>query len=648
MPKESSNGSLLSGEKVDQYCWPAQEKLTTGQSSVPSGASLRETQLPTKDCQGMPSSSISSDEVRFIGQNGDNASMKKASDKHNDEGELAFTIGTEVMKFQVQSSKFSGRAKRKMSSGKSRTRWSRNGGRNIDALEAELSSLSEKWIKEVMHLGDDGSVSDREEILPAAAAETAKPTQPLILQDKPLVNGMESSTVQDTVGKIPNDQGMVSVLQEIEADPDMTFLGTWTGNGEESDESEEERRKLIVGRISPEMQFFAMKGSHKNKQGRGKKKKKTAASCPFGEEEEDEDAETDEDKNDDEPEEESVMNLKVKKRQKNTCKARIATTPITINDLSSLISIDDTPKAAEILAELQDALGSDLGYRLEKKVVTPDMRQGIFPGPSRRNKKLKFKVIQTTEDIDFRNKQIAENRNKDCEDPTEILHFLRYIKEVQADAQGVSRCESEKNVKMNSIMTIFVEGGKSFRHQFVLFRHLAIHFHDRHFTCEHCGRSFKQGPCVIVDEIKTKNVQEILARKETPFALLKPLEGMPVLCKVIPYSDGRQMLMPATAEELKSSGKVISPVPDADCVGKGIPIQIQVPVVAHVVQEVRDGSLLTRVVPPPCGQKDDSQYIKEHPDGSYEVLGHEEALKLVQQDQSMLPNTSYVQQVVCL
>lgn len=42
---------------------------------------------------------------------------------------------------------------------------------------------------------------------------------------------------------------------------------------------------------------------------------------------------------------------------------------------------------------------------------------------------------------------------------------------------------------------------------------------------------------------------------QTPFALLRPLTGIPVLVRVLPAGD-KQMLIPATADDLKKHGQI--------------------------------------------------------------------------------------------
>lgn len=58
-----------------------------------------------------------------------------------------------------------------------------------------------------------------------------------------------------------------------------------------------------------------------------------------------------------------------------------------------------------------------------------------------------------------------------------------------------------------------------------------------------------------MDPIKTDAMKMAMISGDTPFALLRPLSGIPVLVRVIPAGD-KQMLVPATAEDLKKYGQI--------------------------------------------------------------------------------------------
>ncbi|CAH0719148.1 unnamed protein product, partial [Brenthis ino] len=105
---------------------------------------------------------------------------------------------------------------------------------------------------------------------------------------------------------------------------------------------------------------------------------------------------------------------------------------------------------------------------------------------------------------------------------------------------------------------------------------------------------------VIVDPIKTYHMGVALATRQTPFALLKSDNNTPVLVKVVDTKlpGGKQMLVPATAEDLKIGGKIIlnsednsteSEVIDIESPPADTAVQIRVPVVATVVPRMRPG-----------------------------------------------------------
>ncbi|KAF4525663.1 hypothetical protein B566_EDAN001264 [Ephemera danica] len=131
---------------------------------------------------------------------------------------------------------------------------------------------------------------------------------------------------------------------------------------------------------------------------------------------------------------------------------------------------------------------------------------------------------------------------------------------------------------------------------------------------------------VIIDPIQTKAMMKARAQGQTPFALLKPAKGIPVLVKVMPAPNNKQMLVPATAEDLKSAGKVtVSPSVNST---EGEPmkaVQIKVPVVATVIQKVLDdGQLVIEVEPPSSEQQQKQQQPEPQAEPSEEVQEDEE------------------------
>ncbi|KAF9804360.1 hypothetical protein SFRURICE_011975 [Spodoptera frugiperda] len=116
---------------------------------------------------------------------------------------------------------------------------------------------------------------------------------------------------------------------------------------------------------------------------------------------------------------------------------------------------------------------------------------------------------------------------------------------------------------------------------------------------------------VIVDPIKTYHMGVALATRQTPFALLKPDNGTPVLVKVVDTKlpGGKQMLVPATAEDLRVGGKIVlkndtesGVVPHGDIEPRmeaNGAVQIRVPVVATVVPRIKPGGRLQLTVEEP-------------------------------------------------
>ncbi|KAK9891867.1 hypothetical protein WA026_017354 [Henosepilachna vigintioctopunctata] len=129
----------------------------------------------------------------------------------------------------------------------------------------------------------------------------------------------------------------------------------------------------------------------------------------------------------------------------------------------------------------------------------------------------------------------------------------------------------------------------------------------------------KYSNAIIVDPIKTDAMRLAMESNQTPFALLRPLTGIPVLVRVLPAGE-KQMLIPATADDLKKHGQIsiIPKVPPggntvaagAENIGEqigtssgGSTVQIRIPVVATVIQQNgRDGLSMSIVSPGPNGE----------------------------------------------
>ncbi|KAG7304914.1 hypothetical protein JYU34_010312 [Plutella xylostella] len=115
------------------------------------------------------------------------------------------------------------------------------------------------------------------------------------------------------------------------------------------------------------------------------------------------------------------------------------------------------------------------------------------------------------------------------------------------------------------------------------------------------------GGGVIVEPIKTFHMGVAMATKQTPFALLKPDHGVPVLVKVVDTKlpgGKQQMLVPATADDLRFGGKVTvnndgeSLLQHSSPAQPSLGVQIRVPVVATVAASLRGGGLQLAVQEP--------------------------------------------------
>ncbi|CAH4034919.1 unnamed protein product [Pieris brassicae] len=111
---------------------------------------------------------------------------------------------------------------------------------------------------------------------------------------------------------------------------------------------------------------------------------------------------------------------------------------------------------------------------------------------------------------------------------------------------------------------------------------------------------------VIVDPIKTYHMSVAMATRQTPFALLQDDNGVKVLVKVVDTEllGGKQMLVPATAEDLRVGGKIVLKDQDSqdiqiESVPKESALQIRVPVVATVVPKIAPGGGLHLAVEEP-------------------------------------------------
>ncbi|XP_067015682.1 uncharacterized protein [Anabrus simplex] len=106
---------------------------------------------------------------------------------------------------------------------------------------------------------------------------------------------------------------------------------------------------------------------------------------------------------------------------------------------------------------------------------------------------------------------------------------------------------------------------------------------------------------VVIDPITTKAMTVTRQTGQIPFALLKLVKGNPVLVKVMMTSNGKHILLPATADDLRSAN-IITVFPNSDNSRNGSSLkalQIKVPIVATVIQKLTpDGNYTISVESP--------------------------------------------------
>ncbi|XP_065155356.1 uncharacterized protein [Atheta coriaria] len=110
---------------------------------------------------------------------------------------------------------------------------------------------------------------------------------------------------------------------------------------------------------------------------------------------------------------------------------------------------------------------------------------------------------------------------------------------------------------------------------------------------------------VMIPRIKTNAMKLMSGYGQVPFALLKPLEGVPVLVRVL-LSGIKSLLVPATADELKKYCKLTPKVEpnseenkDKDPKGPNTGVVVvKIPVVATVIQRWRNGQVCLDIVEP--------------------------------------------------
>ncbi|XP_043264513.1 uncharacterized protein LOC122404540 [Colletes gigas] len=104
---------------------------------------------------------------------------------------------------------------------------------------------------------------------------------------------------------------------------------------------------------------------------------------------------------------------------------------------------------------------------------------------------------------------------------------------------------------------------------------------------------------VVIDKIDTKAMEMALLEGQTPFALFKPAKGIPVLVKVSSTGTQKNILTPATADDLRMAGKMtLSPTIAAE-MDRIKAVQIKVPVVATVIQNLDSDGKTSFIIEPP-------------------------------------------------
>ncbi|PSN53060.1 hypothetical protein C0J52_03973 [Blattella germanica] len=294
----------------------------------------------------------------------------------------------------------------------------------------------------------------------------------------------------------------------------------------------------------------------------------------------------------------------------------LGTTDATGQMLPVIVEEAETSLVEEIIQRGEMDGGEDLVSdepndisRVRGEMFSPLQVKFSAHTPRGRRTQIKYKVISNESDYisnaadspDFPRKLIDKN------DPRSRLHYVKYLKR-DGKTLKIWECGNLRN-------------------------HIFTHTNERPYKCEMCGKGFNQmsnlmchkvksaSAGVIIDPINTKAMHTAKQAGQTPFALLKPAKGIPVLVKVMAAPNNKQMLVPATAEDLKSAGKItVSPNFSGANNGNSIKaVQIKVPVVATVIQKVgSDGQLTIQVEPP--GPEHESDLTptpkQEHIDGT--------------------------------
>ncbi|KMQ94469.1 fez family zinc finger protein 2 [Lasius niger] len=114
---------------------------------------------------------------------------------------------------------------------------------------------------------------------------------------------------------------------------------------------------------------------------------------------------------------------------------------------------------------------------------------------------------------------------------------------------------------------------------------------------------------IVIDKIETKAMEVALLQGQTPFALYRPVKGIPVLVKVLPTASNKHILTPATAEDLRMAGKItLNPTETSDADGNKA-VQVKVPVVATVIQNIEPNGKSSFVIEPPGAEQEQDDLV---------------------------------------
>ncbi|KAL0127665.1 hypothetical protein PUN28_003150 [Cardiocondyla obscurior] len=114
---------------------------------------------------------------------------------------------------------------------------------------------------------------------------------------------------------------------------------------------------------------------------------------------------------------------------------------------------------------------------------------------------------------------------------------------------------------------------------------------------------------IVINKIDTKAMEMALLQGQTPFALFKPIKGIPVLVKISHTVNNKHMLTPATAEDLRLAGKMTSnPIETSDADGNKA-VQVKVPVVATVIQNIEPDGRSSFVIEPPGAEQEQDDLV---------------------------------------